>query len=139
MVALHMPLCVADLRLPVSDTVWATDAIPTTGGSVEAAVPEKLARALFRCCEQHGCYTRLDRDGALQPEAHLLHPRSPDIDALATSLDWKVTSAYHFRSSSHVNLQELRAVAKCTRDAVEESASAGAATGSRQIVFCDSV
>ena len=59
-VCLHLPLCQADLRAPVSNRLLATDATPSAAGAVAAHMPGKIARALYQMCEQRGAHTRLD-------------------------------------------------------------------------------
>ena len=43
-VGLHVKIAVANLRAPVSNKLWVTDATPTSGGAVEAPIPDALAR-----------------------------------------------------------------------------------------------
>ena len=107
--ALHLPFAVCSLRRRVSTTLLATDATPSSGGAVVTEVPGALAEELWRQSEMKGEAVRLDRgrDEALDVE----EPKVPSVFAstLGECLPWQVTASYHFRETSHVNLQELRA------------------------------
>ena len=73
-------------------------------------------------------------DGRWNELAELsLLQRNESIDALGKSTKWEQISAYTFRTSAHINLQEARALRKeIVRAAVEEG------TPRIIIVFCDS-
>ena len=107
--ALHLPFAVCSLRRRVSTTLLATDATPSSGGAVVTEVPGALAEELWRQSEMKGEAVRLDRgrDEALDVE----EPKVPSVFAstVGECLPWQVTASYHFRETSHVNLQELRA------------------------------
>ena len=92
----------------MSDTIYATDATPSSGGAVEVKVNQKIAMALHRSAEVRGCHVRLDDLPGV--DMHKLVRPSADIDSLALSLPWSVRSAYKFRFSGHINLQEARAI-----------------------------
>ena len=55
--ALLVPLLVTDLRAPVADRVWCTDASPSA--VVHAVLPEHAARELWRHRDSRGSYVRL--------------------------------------------------------------------------------
>ncbi|CAE7566198.1 unnamed protein product, partial [Symbiodinium microadriaticum] len=72
----------------------------------------RLAQELWVRSEIRGEAIRLDRSEvsyALEPEPK---PKEASrfVSSLAECLDWRVTARYSFRSSSHINLQELRAL-----------------------------
>ncbi len=60
-----MPLCVAELRWPVSERVLATDATPSACGATAVEVAPSLAAFLYRLAEHNGEYVRLDWSGDL--------------------------------------------------------------------------
>ena len=112
---LHLPLAVADLRAPVGSTLLATDATPTAGGATKTELPENIAHMLYRRTEIRGAHLRLhhsDPDWGQDSQVARLSPRCSQIDALITSLDWVVQSSYSFRETSHIKLQEMRAMAR---------------------------
>ena len=57
--ALLGPLLVTDLRAPVADRVWCTDASPSAAAVVHAVLPEHAARELWRHRDSRGSYVRL--------------------------------------------------------------------------------
>ncbi|CAE7853527.1 unnamed protein product, partial [Symbiodinium sp. KB8] len=84
----------------------------SSGGAVRANVTPRLAQELWVRSEVRGEAIRLDRSEvsyALEPEPK---PKEASrfVSSLAECLDWRVTARYSFRSSSHINLQELRAL-----------------------------
>lgn len=110
--ALHLPFCVWDMRKRFSQQVLATDATPSTGGAVLASAPEPLVKALWQRSEVKGECVRLDRtlpDELMQFETT---PKEPSVFAstVAECLSWHVVASYHFRQTSHINLQEARAL-----------------------------
>ncbi|CAE7489091.1 unnamed protein product [Symbiodinium natans] len=109
---LHLPFCYTSMRRWISEEVLATDATPTSGGAVVAQVPEALARELWRLSEHRGEAVRLDRTTDFEIEVG--EPKEPSIFASVCGecLDWNVASSYHFRKTSHINLQEARALKK---------------------------
>ena len=62
--------------------------------------------------------------------------RSDFIDGLSTELKWHVSKIYSFRQTSHINLQELRALAIETRDWTRPSCVCG--HNIIQLGLCDS-
>ena len=69
------PLLVASLRAPVAPRLWCTDASPTAGAAVHAALPPNVARELWRHRDARGAHVRLSPSGAPDdepPEASLL-------------------------------------------------------------------
>jgi hypothetical protein len=131
-VSLHLPFAVWHMQQHLDTTLLATDATPTSGGATTAEVPEKIGRALVRHSEVKGEAGRLDGD---MPEHCRMIPCSKDIDQLAEGLQWQVKSAYHFRQTSHVNLQELRAV---RRELVQLTTSSQCKGKQLQVLLCDS-
>ena len=111
-----LPAAEAQLRWPVAKRVSATDATPSSGGAVHCRVSDRLAKTLYRASEQRGCYTRLDSpflsalDGLLPPD--------PTVARLFESMDWTVHRTRMFRSTQHVNLQELEEIIEELRASV---------------------
>jgi hypothetical protein len=108
--ALLLPLAASNIRLPVGTTLSATDATLVLGGGAETKVPEGLAKKLYTFGEHVGFGARLDQD----PEDQDL-PAPPGevqekLHSLVESLQFKVTRRFRFSKTSHVNLQEARAV-----------------------------
>lgn len=118
--ALYLPFCFWDMRKQVNPVVLATDATPTSGGAVEAGVTEELSMALWRLAEVRGEAVRLDRDEDMLAWNKGAPPKEPSVFAstVAECLDWKVVSSYSFRQTSHINLQEARAL---KREIIRES------------------
>ena len=100
-ILIHLPLAYANLRSEVRSCVWATDATPTAAGATCATVPSKVARAIYRVCEQCGGNVRLGARSEMQPDIFKLRPRSQHIDDLRECLGCQ----YEFRITSHINLQ----------------------------------
>ena len=133
-VALHLPWATWNMRRSLSCSLLATDAAPTSGGAVRANVTPRLAQELWVRSEIRGEAIRLDRSEvsyALEPEPS---EASRFVSSLAECLDWRVTARYSFRSSSHINLQELRAL----RREIVMLASNFEAGGQVQLAFNDS-
>ena len=108
--ALHLPFACGNMRKDLEKSVIATDATPTSGGAVSAVVPERLAEELWRRSELKGEAVRLDREqdfGLWEPV-----PKEPSRFAsmVGECLEWKIEASYHFRQTSHINLQEGRAL-----------------------------
>ena len=110
--ALHLPFAFWDMRRPLNQTLTATDATPTTGGCVSASIPATLAAALWRHTEVKGEATRLDRSLLLELQSEAPREASTFASTVAECLEWKVESSYVFRETSHINLQEARALRK---------------------------
>ena len=108
--AVHLPFAVWNMRQHVDDKVLATDATPSSGGAVVATVSQALASELWKRAEIRGEAVRLDRDGDWMNE--IIAPREPSVFAsiIGECLPWSVESSYSFRQTSHINLQELRAL-----------------------------
>ena len=108
--ALQLPFALWDMRRKLNSTLISTDATPTSGGSVACNMPPELAKELWRQSEIKDEAVRLDR--SIGPDLSWDLPKDPSIFAstVAESMDWRVTGSYSFRQTSHVNLQELRAL-----------------------------
>ena len=133
-VALHLPWATWNMRRSLSCSLLATDATPTSGGAVRANITPRLAQELWVRSEIRGEAIRLDRSEvsyALEPEPS---EASRFVSSLAECLDWRVTGRYSFRSSSHINLQELLAL----RREIVKLASDFEAGGQVQLAFNDS-
>ncbi|CAE7196758.1 unnamed protein product [Symbiodinium sp. CCMP2592] len=110
--ALHLPFATWNMRKHLSSTVIATDATPTAGGAVTARVPKAVAQALWRHTEVKGEAVRLDRDLDFEADADRPREASRFASMVSECLCWKVESGYTFRQTSHINLQEMRALKK---------------------------
>ena len=132
--ALHLPFSFWNMRNTVNPTLIATDATPTTGGSVSTRMPASLAEELWRLSEMKGEAVRLDGDCI--EELCMEEPREPSLVAsiVGKSMHWKVTGSYTFRQTSHVNLQELRAL----RRELVRMAAAGEHQGTVVVALNDS-
>ena len=111
-ILLHLPFAKWMMRRTFQSTVLATDATPTSGGATRARVGPELSRELWQRCEIRGEAVRLDRsDSAIELEAGK-PPKEPSQFAsmVAECLDWYSTASYVFKETSHINLQELRAL-----------------------------
>ena len=111
--AYHIPFAKWNMRKKISQSLLATDATPTSGGAARAEVTDELCKELWRHTEVRGEAVRLDSlplDDVLGMEI----PRQPSVFAsvLGHSLPWRATSSYTFRQTSHINLQEARALKK---------------------------
>ncbi|CAE8639344.1 unnamed protein product, partial [Polarella glacialis] len=85
--AMLLPFLESDLRRPVGNTIWATDATPTAGGATETTVPPDLAEVLYTYSEQRGEHVRLDWTGLELPSERLAAP-AVEIDQLVEALSW---------------------------------------------------
>ena len=110
--AIHLPFCKWNMRKKFSQEILATDATPISGGAVMAPAPEALLRALWRQAETRGECVRLDRTAMDEMLVSEKAPKEPSVFASAVSecLPWRVTASYSFRQTSHINLQEARAL-----------------------------
>ncbi|CAK9053588.1 Uncharacterized protein YMR196W [Durusdinium trenchii] len=111
-----------------------TDATPTAGGATVANVPPALAQELWRHSDVRGEAVRLDSGEACSSAAE--EPRQPSVFAssVATVVQWEVQSSYSFKQTSHINLQEARALKK----EIVAIASDPKAAGTIQICLNDS-
>ncbi|CAE7267798.1 unnamed protein product, partial [Symbiodinium sp. CCMP2456] len=110
--ALHLPFATWNMRKHLSSLVVATDATPTAGGAVTARVPDAVAQALWRHTEVKGEAVRLDRDLDFEVDANRPREASRFASMVSECLCWTVESGYTFRQTSHINLQEMRALKK---------------------------
>lgn len=107
-----IPLACWDMRKKIGTSVLSTDATPSSGGAARTTVPAALAEELWRVSEVKGEAVRMDG----QPGRDLLQsfndPKEPCLIAstMGKTLKWKATSSYTFRQTSHINLQEARAL-----------------------------
>ena len=110
--ALHLPFARWNMRRPLSTTLIASDATPSSGGAVAAEVPESIIKALWKHTEVRGEACRLDRPAAFLPDAEVPKEASAFASVVSECLEWRVVSSYHMRQTSHISLQECRAVRK---------------------------
>ncbi len=121
MAAFLLPQAVAHLRWPVSSRLTATDATPDSGGAVVTHVAEDLANALFRTCENRGCYVRLDTNSLVQE--YPLLPPDPLVGSMLQCMEWKVHRSYRMSRRAHINLQEMREVCREVKEMASSSLS----------------
>ena len=108
--ALHLPFACCSMRRQLSGTIVATDATPTGGGAVFANVPSGLASELWRRSEIRGQAVRLDRESDLRLDAEVPAEPSKFASVVSQCVHWHVRASYSFRQTSHINLQEARAL-----------------------------
>lgn len=110
--ALHLPFCKWNMRRKLGEQILATDATPTSGGAVMAPATPSLLQALWSKADARGECVRLDRTIQDDLLESLVVPKEPSVFAstVAECLDWKTTASYSFRQTSHINLQEARAL-----------------------------
>ncbi len=133
--AYHIPVARWNMRKRLSQSLLATDATPTSGGAARVDVSPELCKELWRQSDVKGSAVRLDSrpiDEVLDWDA----PMEPSVLAsvLGHALPWKATSSYTFRQTSHINLQEARALKK----EVSQLCSDLQQRGSIQLCFNDS-
>ncbi len=80
-----LPRAETNVRWPISGSISATDATPSSGGAVHCQVAPIVAEAVFRTCEYKGPYVRLDTRGLLS-----LIPPDPLVGETLQSLSWRV-------------------------------------------------
>ena len=116
-VALRLPLAVWNMRREISSVLTATDATPSSAGVGETYIPQKLASELFRRADYRGECVRLDQTQPPGSRLDRIHQSrcTEEKNELGASLQWLATGSYYFRQTSHVNLQELRAIRNVMR------------------------
>ena len=132
--ALHLPFARWKMRRRLHPTILATDATPSSGGAVRAKASQALLQELWRRSEMRGAPLRLDRSN-LDLSGHAPLEVSHFAAAISECLPWYVTGSYHFRQTSHINLQEARAL----RREVIKMSSCYTHRGTIQVCFNDSL
>ena len=109
---LHLAFAFWDMRHQISPSILSTDATPTSGGAARTEVSDPLAAELWRRSEVRGSAVRLDESDLHRMLSEWEAPSEPSAWAsvLGRTLHWRPTSSYTFRQTSHINLQEARAV-----------------------------
>jgi hypothetical protein len=110
----------SDMKAPVRDVWWLLDASEEGGGMVRAAIPHKVARAVWRLQEQRGGSTQLKARARLYLEqkglGHLLDPEgrnaAPWVEDLADGLEFEEFARWRWRKAGHINVFERRTIAK---------------------------
>lgn len=115
------PLCVADLRAPVLEAIYATDASDDRIAAVEADMPTKVAAEVYRFSLQKGTWARLLSDpqawfkskqmldeGSELPGEEAFTPH-PVWRVLARSLTYREVFCAKVKVGTHINLKELHA------------------------------
>ena len=121
-IAYHLPLAKWNMRKHFSSSLLSTDATPSSGGAARASSSTQLSEELWPQSEVRGEVVRLDETSMQRVLNDWAEPKEPSAFAsvLGKCLDWKSTSSYSFRQTSHINLQETRAlrreVAHMSRD-----------------------
>lgn len=131
--ALLLPLASANIRLPVSTRISATDASLSGGGRSSTLTTKLFSKALYRFCEARGEHTRLDwEDMPLPPETTM----QPAPESLVSSLQkhrWVATESKRFVKKDHINLLELEMLRSEIKDRVNSGNAA-----CRVVNLCDS-
>ena len=135
-IAFHLPFAKWNMRKVFSPFLLATDATPTSGGACVAQLPVPLADELWRCSEQCGEVVRLDENLLQKEMDRWSDPKEPSVFAstLGKTMEWTATAGYSFRETSHINLQETRAL----RREISRFASNSENRGQIQICLNDS-
>lgn len=135
-IAFHLPFAKWNMRKVFSPFLLATDATPTSGGACVAQLPAPLADELWRCSEQRGEVVRLDENLLQKEMDRWSDPKEPSVFAstLGKTMEWTATAGYSFRETSHINLQETRAL----RREISRFASNSENRGQIQICLNDS-
>ena len=109
---LHLAFAKWKMRRDVHPTLLATDATPSSGGAARTFAPEGLREELWRLSESRGEVVRLDETELDRTLKEWQSPKEPSkmASVLGRTMCWKTTSSYHFRQTSHINLQETRAL-----------------------------
>ena len=122
--SIHVVFAEWDMRRRLHSSLLATDATPTSGGAVRTSIPGPLRDELWRRSEIKGAPVRLDRAPNGEDQ------KAPDessafASACSESLPWAVTASYSFRETSHINLQEARALRRELRKLASDFNSGG--------------
>lgn len=105
--SLLLPVAAANVRLPVSVKVSATNASLEGGGRAATITSKTFAKALYRFGETRGEHTRLDWSHApLQPESSMQLAPDVMVDSLMKH-HWSATQSSKFHRKDHINLLEL--------------------------------
>ena len=87
----------------------ASDAIPTSASAVRSRVSDRLAQTLYDFGEHRGKYVRLDTGPVEATLSRWTGKELPDyLRECVAAARWSVQGDCVFRTSSHVNLQELK-------------------------------
>lgn len=110
--AYHIPLAKWNMRKTFLPSVLATDATPSSGGAARASMSGALAEELWRQSEVRGEVVRLDESSLRAVLNSWNDPKEPSAfaSALGKCLEWTATAGYSFGQTSHINLQETRAL-----------------------------
>ena len=103
-------------------------------GSAISPIPSRLGRHLYRFAEVRGERARLDWVCQSVVAPGPMRPPSEHVDEIVRGMSWRTRSCYTFRESSHVNLQEMRAI----KNELRRALALGDSCARRQIVFTDS-
>lgn len=111
-IGLHLPFCIWDMRRELHTSLLSTDATPTSAGAARAEVPSELASELWKLSEVKGAAVRLDESDWERMQREWSAPKEPSAWAscLGKCLEWRAVNGYSFRQTSHINLQEGRAL-----------------------------
>ena len=128
-IGLHLAFSFWDMRRQLSQSLLSTDATPTSGGAARAPINHSVAEELWKRSEVRGESVRLDQTELLDVLANWEEPKEPSAWAsvLGRSLEWNATSSYTFRQTSHINLQEGRALKNEVKKLAMDSSAWGIA------------
>ena len=129
------PVCMANLRAPVLDTLYASDASDHLLAAVAAPLPPKVAKEAYRHCLVKGAWSRLlpqaqallrSRaslpEGLELPDGENFTPH-PLWRKLLRSLQFRTCWVARGRPSQHINVKELKAYLTLERDVAERCSS----------------
>ena len=129
------PVCMANLRAPVLDTLYANDASDHLLAAVAAPLPPKVAKEAYRHCPVKGAWSRLlpqaqallrSRaslpEGLELPDGENFTPH-PLWRKLLRSLQFRTCWVARGRPSQHINVKELKAYLTLERNVAERCSS----------------
>ena len=132
--SLHLAVAQWNMRRRLGTSILATDATPASGGAVRAEAPERLVEELWRRSEIRGAPVRPDR-AEVDFGKEIPAEASQFASTCAECLPWAEVARYTFRETSHINLQEARAL----RREICRMASKFECGGQVQVCFNDSL
>ncbi|CAE7319157.1 unnamed protein product, partial [Symbiodinium sp. CCMP2592] len=121
------PVCVANLRAPVLDELYATDASDHLLAAVAAPLPPRVAKEAYRHCLVKGAWSRLLPQGQALLRARESLPSElelPEGDAytphplwrkLGCSLRFRTLAISEGRYGQHINAKELKSYLQLER------------------------
>ena len=130
---LLLPLASANIRLPVSTRVSATDASLSGGGRSSTLTTKVFSKMLYRFCEARGEHTRLDWEDMPLPPETIMKPAPESLVCSLQKHRWVATESRRFAKKDHINLLELEMLKAEIKDRVNSGHAA-----CRVVNLCDS-